>query len=237
MAKLNGPLGSKLRGKVGEVVAAKTVGGVTAIRAYQPVVKNPNTLRQQTARKKFAALSGLVATFSDVLKIGYAKANAGSKMYVRNMAMSDLSDAAEIVHFVGGEIDTIDWTSFPFSKKVGLEGVPTLTYTAPAGGQNGKFTVTNADSITINEAEEELGVVLVAATTTDTGIMGQPIILTGEASAGVDVTAAQAALLGGCSIFAFFKAMPKTGTDIPTAQWPWKYPSNTGASTLAYTMS
>lgn len=236
MAKLNGPLGSKLRGKVGEVVAAKTVGGVTAIRAYQPVVKNPNTLRQQVARKKFAALSGLVASLSDVLNIGYAKANAGSKMYVRNMVMRDLSGAADIVNFVGGTINDINWPSFPFSKKVGLDGVPVVTYTAPVGAQSGKFSVTNADSIAINEAEEELGVVLVALTTTTTGILGQPIILTGKASAGVDVTAAQASLLGGCTIFAFFKAMPITGTDIPTAQWPWKYPSNTGASSQVLTM-
>lgn len=237
MAKLNGPLGSKLRGKVGEVVAAKTVGGVTAIRSYQPKVKNPNTLRQQVARKKFAALSGLVATFSEVFSIGYAKANAGSKMYVRNMALRDLSADSTVVTFVNGEIDSIDWPNFPFSKKVGLDGIPNLTYTAPTGGQQGLFTVTNASSVVINEAEEELGVVLVGVMTSNTGVMGLPIVLTGAASTGVTVTTAQAADLAGCTIYAFFKAMPKTGTEIPTSQWPWKYPSNTGKSVQALTMS
>ena len=237
MAKLNGPLGSKLRGKVGEVVAAKTVGGTTALRAYQPIVKNPNTLRQQRARQKFAALSGLVSTFAEVFGVGYAKANAGSKMYVRNMALRDLYAANDIVTFDSGVIDNIDWPNFPFSKKVGLEGVPNLTYTAPAGGQPGKFTVTNADSVTINEAEEELGVVLVGVMTSETGVMGLPIVLTGAASTGVTVTTAQAADLAGCTIYGFFKVMPKTGTEIPTSQWPWKYPSNTGKSAQVYTMS
>lgn len=237
MAKLSGPLGSKLRGKVGEVVAAKTVGGVTAIRSYQPVVKNPNTLRQQMARKKFSTLSGLVAELAEVFGIGYAKANSGSGMYVRNMALRDLYNDTTVVTFVNGEIDNIDWPNFPFSRKVGLEGVPNLTYTAPAEGQPGMFTVTNASSVAINEAEEELGVVLVAVMTSDTDIVGMPVILTGAASTGVSVTAAQAADIAGCKIFAFFKAMPKTGTEIPTSQWPWKYPSNTGASVLALTMS
>lgn len=74
MAKLNGPLGSKLRGKVGEVVAAKIRGGETAIRSYQPKVKNPNTKAQIGARSAFSLMSKLAAQLSGALMMN-AKPN------------------------------------------------------------------------------------------------------------------------------------------------------------------
>lgn len=236
MAKLNGPLGSKLRGKVGEVVAAKTVGGDTALRAYQPVVKNPNTLRQQAARNKFAALSSIVARLAEPLAIGYAKANEGAKMYVRNTVLSTLYGLDGVFTFENNELTSIDWQSFPFSRKVGIEGTPLLSYTAPQGDTPGKITVNNASNVTINEATEELGVVVVAVAVAGDTDFALSMLLTGKATAGIEVTEEQAAFLSGCKLFAFFKAMPKTGTDIPTEQWPWKYPSNTGASVLALTI-
>lgn len=237
MAKQITPFGGHFVGRLGTAVGAKLKGGDYVARSYQPQVKNPRTLRQQTARKKFSALSGLAALLAEPLNIGYAMAVSGTKMYPRNKVVSDLYNEGAIVLFVGGEIDNIEWNDFPMSKKVGLEGVPSITYTPAAGQTPAHFSCKNADDIVINTAEEELGLVLVCAATTSTGLLSAPIMLTGKASVGIDVPAAKAALLGGCSVFAFFKAMPKTGTEIPTDQWPWKYPSKTGATVLATTIA
>lgn len=233
MAKQITPFGGHFVGRLGTAVGAKLKGGDYVARSYQPQVKNPRTLRQQVARQKFSALSGLAALLAEPFSVGYAMAVVGTRMYPRNKVVSDLYNKGEIVHFVGGEIDEIEWNDFPMSKKMGLEGVPSITYTPAEGQAAAHFACTNADDIVINTAEEELGLVLVCATTTSTGLLGTPVMFTGKASTGIDVPAAKAAMLGGCSVFAFFKAMPKTGTDIPTDQWPWKYPSKTGATVLA----
>lgn len=84
MAKLNGPLGSKLRGKVGEIVAAKTLGGDTAIRAYQPVVKNPRTQKQVNNRASFSLLTKIAATISDVLALNTKKSETQRNAFIRN---------------------------------------------------------------------------------------------------------------------------------------------------------
>lgn len=84
MAKLNGPLGSKLRGKVGEIVAAKTLGGDTAIRAYQPVVKNPRTQKQVDNRASFTLLSKVAAQLAGVLALNAKKGETQRNAFIRN---------------------------------------------------------------------------------------------------------------------------------------------------------
>ena len=84
MAKLNGPLGSKLRGKVGEIVAAKTLGGDTAVRSYQPVVKNPRTQKQVNNRASFSLLTKIAAIISDVLALNTKRGETQRNAFIRN---------------------------------------------------------------------------------------------------------------------------------------------------------
>lgn len=84
MAKLNGPLGSKLRGKVGEIVAAKTLGGDTAIRAYQPVVKNPRTQKQVDNRAAFSLLTKVAARVAGVIALNTKKGETQRNAFIRN---------------------------------------------------------------------------------------------------------------------------------------------------------
>ena len=235
MAKLNGPLGSKLRGKVGEVVAAKTVGGVTAIRAYQPVVKNPNTLRQQASRNRFKFVSGICATLAPVIDLGYAKAASGAKMYPRNMALRDMiGDNALIIQSSADEI-TIDPALLPLSKKDGIIGTPSVTYTAPTQSTEGQIVCTNGDSIVLPSADSKLGVVYAVVLMLEDGTGRVLAVKQSLASSSVAVTAAEAAMWSSAKLYAFFKAVPETGNIINTNEVPWKYPSETGETVLVRT--
>lgn len=232
MAKLNGPLGSKLRGKVGEVVAAKTVGGVTAIRAYQPVVKNPNTLRQQASRNRFKFVSGVCAVLAPVLELGYAKAASGSKMYPRNMAVRDFIGNNTLVSQSDFETLEIDVNQLPLSKKDGITGTPSVTFTAPEGQTAGQIVCTNGGTVILPSADVKLGVVYAVVQMSEEGKGKVLAVKQALHNAPVTVSAAEAALWSGAMLYAFFKAVPETGNVIDTDEVPWKYPSATGETVL-----
>lgn len=222
MAKLNGPLGSKLRGKVGEVVAAKTVGGVTAIRSYQPVVKNPNTRRQQAARQKFADISALAAAMAYGIQIGYAKAVSGMNMYARNLFMKVCASTLNLY-----DEGDFTWGALKVSKKSGLEFMPMLPTVAYATATGltcrvGTGTPTRADN------GNDLGVIFVLY---EKGFHDCRV-LTGKvstaASDGLVLAPGKFVAGGEYQVYAFLKEILPTGTEIPTDTYPWKYPSNTG---------
>lgn len=237
MAKLNGPLGSKLRGKVGEVVAAKTVGGATAIRAYQPVVKNPNTVRQQASRSRFAMASGIVASLAEVMNIGFAKAASAAGIYPRNMAVRYLVGATDVLVQTGLAFDSLVISQMQVSKKAGLDPVPTLRYTAPAGSTPAKITLVNSADFSGYTAGESLGIVVVALSENGDGTVNVMRTYKGDATSGITIPATDQDFLMGCTILGFVKVMPATGNSIPTDQWPWKYPSATSATTFVTTIS
>ena len=231
MAIYNGPLGSKMRGKFGEFVAAKTVGGQTALRSYQPVVKNPNTLRQQVSRKKMAKASELAALLADAIGVGYAKAVQGMKMYARNLFVKSIIPVnAGVMTNDGAEI-TLDITKIKIARGVGLSTIPAGQVTAATGG-GVEFIPTNTADITLNPGES-LGVCMAAIDYAN----GKCIYKQGVASTGVALSAAELALLTTPVYFAFYKVIPEGLNGVATETAPWKYPSATSESVQVFTQA
>ena len=224
MAKLNGPLGSKLRGKVGEVVAAKTVGGATAIRSYQPVVKNPRTTRQQNSRGRFAAISGLAAKFAKVISIGYANAASGMKMYPRNIFVRDAVKNMLYVSMSGGDVQAYDLGDLKVSAQSGITVVPTLSWDA----EEHMIMATNYRQVEL-AAGQQLGLVVVCYFASSNVVR---VLYTGMAEAGTGV-AIPASVYGAgmaVNVVGFFKIIEPSGNDITSDTLPWKYPSPTSAT-------
>lgn len=224
MAKLNGPLGSKLRGKVGEVVAAKTVGGVTAIRSYQPVVKNPKTTRQQNSRGRFAATSGLAAKFAKIIGIGYANVASGMKMYPRNIFVRDAVKNKSYVEMSGAEVVALDLGDLKVSAQSGITVVPTLRWDS----EEHIIMASNYRDVELT-AGQQLGLVIVCYYVAETEAK---VLYTGMAEAGTGVTIPSAVYGAGMAVnvVGFYKIIEPSGNDITTDTIPWKYPSPTSAT-------
>lgn len=227
MAIYNGPMASKMRGKVGEIVAAKTVGGQTALRAYQPTVKNPNTLRQRVSRNKFAVASGIASALSEGIKIGYAKAVAGAKMYARNMFVKSIVPVDAAIITLDGENPVVDYTKLPVSKGVGISETPVIATAAGTETGSKVVTATNAANVTL-AAGEALGLVVVGLN----AAKDSSIVRMGDATTGVTLSAADAAAVADGTMYAFFKVIPEAYNGVASADIPWKYPSNTSDSTV-----
>ena len=231
MAILNGPLGSGLRGKFGQNVAAKTVGGQTAIRGYQPQVKNPNTMRQQVSRNKMAKASELAALLSVAIGVGYAKAVQGMKMYARNLFVKSIVPVSAGVMTNDGVEITLDITKIKIARGVGLETVPTGEISATAGG-GVEFIPTNTADIELKPGES-LGVCMAAIDYAN----GKCIYKQGVASTGVALSAAELATLTTPVYFAFYKIIPEGLNGVATETTPWKYPSATSDSVQVFTQA
>lgn len=70
IAMIDNPYLISGRGKVGTIVTYVR-NGVQITRAYQPVVYNPRTVRQQLSRAKMSLASEYARGFSRILKIGF----------------------------------------------------------------------------------------------------------------------------------------------------------------------
>lgn len=103
MARLNGGLYSKLKGKLAGTVFQQ-YEGMNVVKEYQPTVKNPSTSKQVENRAKFKAASQLVAVFADIFMISIAKISSyqrnlrGSlvRVLTRTFQWNESTDAAEI---------------------------------------------------------------------------------------------------------------------------------------------
>lgn len=231
MAILNGPYASKMRGKVGEVVAAKTVGGQTALRSYQPNVKNPNTLRQQVSRNKMGKASELAAMLATAIEVGYAKAVQGMKMYARNLFVKSIVPVSAGVMTNDGVEITLDITKIKVAKAAGLTVVPAGEVT-PATGGGVEFVPTNTADITLNPGES-LGICLAAVDYAN----GKCIYKQDVASTGVTLSAAEVISLTTPVYFAFYKVIPEGMNGVASETMPWKYPSNTSDSVQVFTQA
>lgn len=231
MAILNGPYASKMRGKVGEVVAAKTVGGQTALRSYQPNVKNPNTLRQQVSRNKMGMASKLAAMLAAAIEVGYAKAAQGIKMYARNLFVKSIVPVSAGVMTNDGVEITLDITKIKVAKAAGLTVVPAGEVATATGG-GVEFVPTNTADIILKPGES-LGVCFVAIDYAN----GKCIYKQGVASTGVSLSAAEVAELNTPVYFAFYKVIPEGLNGIATETAPWKYPSDTSDSVQVFTQA
>lgn len=227
MAKISGPLAGAMRGKVGQVVAAKTVTGETAIRAYQPQVKNPRTARQISARDRLSVVSYVASCLSTAIGIGYAKAVQGMGMYARNMWIRDFLKEYSAIANDGNEISGLEWPEIAVSKKAGIGIKPTVVITAGQGGEPATARVTNASDVEVNTAVETLGIVLVMPRSDGSTINGEAFIVQSTQMTGIELPAMAASM----PCLAFFKKVPNTGTQIQTETTPWKYPSDTSETT------
>ena len=80
MARLNGGLMSKLKGKLAGVVFQQ-YEGLNVAKEYQPNVKNPSSQAQVINRAKFKGASQMVALFGSIFGI----ALAGASSYIRTL--------------------------------------------------------------------------------------------------------------------------------------------------------
>lgn len=79
MAKLNGGLFSKLKGKVGGVVFQQ-YEGLNVSKEYQPNVKNPSSQGQVENRAKFKLASQIVAVFQPVMLLAAANVSPYTRL-------------------------------------------------------------------------------------------------------------------------------------------------------------
>lgn len=79
MAKFNGGIFSKLKGKLAGVVFQQ-YEGLQVGKEYQPNVKNPNTDGQVQSRARFKATSQKIALFSEILLLAGAKVSSYVRM-------------------------------------------------------------------------------------------------------------------------------------------------------------
>lgn len=75
MAKAINVIGG-LKGKVGSIVYA-TVKGETIARVYQPVVANPNTVRQQVSREKMSMAGRACRGMMNMIRAGWNNVASG----------------------------------------------------------------------------------------------------------------------------------------------------------------
>lgn len=91
MARLNGGLFSKLKGKLAGVVFQQ-YEGMNVSKEYQPNVKNPNTAKQIAVRASFKLASQLVALYEFVFLAAAAKVSSYTRM-VRGKLVATLRNA------------------------------------------------------------------------------------------------------------------------------------------------
>lgn len=225
MAIIIGPYASKMRGKVGEVVAAKTTGNRTALRSYQSKVKNPNTLRQRVSRNKLATASLYAAIFAKAINIGFAKAASGTKMYPRNLFVKRVvPNSAGVITYADGGV-SVDPTKLIVSEEAGIPIKPILSQAQPSEGFAEKIVVENIDDYSVG-TDEMLGLVVAAYNAQKKLVY----VSMGDASEGVQFTDAQMSQGTSWNFYGFVKVIPAAINGVPTEEIPWKYPSATSAT-------
>lgn len=228
MAKQHGPAASYFSGRQGEVVGAKLKGGEYVSRAYQPNVKNPNTLRQRVSRLRMSTASLLAAAFAAAIQTGYAKATASTRMYPRNMFVRDAVriDGMGVIT-VANETATVDYQKIKVSQRNGLNAVPSM-------GQPGfdePLTVScDYAAVTVTDVlpAGKLGIVTaVYAPALNQCVVKQTIIEQGQDGT---VTVPMPASFSGQTvhIYHFLKWVPESKNGVATENEPWMYPSETG---------
>lgn len=228
MAKQRGPVASTFTGRVGNVVGAKMKGGEYVTRAYQPSVKNPNTLRQRVSRLRMATASQLAAKFKVAIQAGYGLAAGSTKMYPRNMFVRDIVpfQSGGVVH-VQDEVVQIDWQQLKLSKALGINSTPANASVSFATA--GKVVITDNTVVdTSSLGEGRLGMVVVILHE-DSGTVFTDF---GENHASVEVTVPTSMLGMNVDVFAFYKWVPKSKNDVSTNEEPWKYPSATSETLM-----
>lgn len=228
MAKQRGPVASTFTGKVGNVVGAKTKGGEYITRAYQPEVKNPNTLRQRVSRQRMTVASQMAAGLASAIQAGYGKAAGNTKMYPRNMFVRDLVKFTPTtpLHVEGG-IAEVQYADIKLSQRYGISTTPDVSSASFETAGKVTFTV-QPTAVVDNLPAGKMGLVLVIYEPEGQACKVHMVDAPTASAATIDVTYPSnwAGLNVHC--YAFFKWIPESANDVLTDTEPWKYPAETG---------
>lgn len=227
MAKQRGPVASTFTGKVGNVVGAKLKGGEYVTRAYQPEVKNPNTLRQRVSRMRLATASELAAMFKTAVNMGYAAAAANTRMYPRNMFVAGLAKYSEsgALQYENSKI-TVDYAKLELARKIGMSNQISASGLSSSDGNHIAMTlggVTNLDGF----AGEYVGVIVVCYNETKDIVEVQIRALQWANASEIDWRFNTIAVGDVCHVYAFIKEVPVSSNGVDESSSPWMYPSAT----------
>ena len=230
MAIINGPYASKTRGKFGEVVAVKTTGNRTALRSYQPKVKNPNTLRQRVSRAKLAEASAVAAALANGVKAGYGLAVSGTKMYPRNMFLRDLVKG-NVMEVDPTDLSYIamDYSEMKVSARVGISMAPTVGTLGLSTAGKISVPVTAYPTVEVDKPGQ-MGIVIVCYFPNKEASVVKMAAMPTTGTSTIDVDGLAAFQGETVHVYAFAKWIPETGNEVQTTTEPWKYPSETSDS-------
>lgn len=230
MAKQRGPVASTFSGRVGNVVGAKLKGGEYVTRSYQPSVKNPNTLRQRVSRLRMSTAAKLAAGLAPAIQAGYGKAAGSTKMYPRNMFVRELvkMDGMEAIT-VTNEKATVQYGNLSISTRNGINALP--IFGAPSFDEPLHVMVSvTGQPVTDVLPAGKMGIVIVVYAPSYNSSVVKMFDAPTQGNQELDVRVPANWAGETVHVFGFFKWMPETGNDIATDTEPWKFPSETGAS-------
>lgn len=217
MAKIVGFTGS-LRGKVGLNVYYKGKNGLAIARVYQPFVNNPNTVRQQRARARFASMSSITAGLAPALLRSGISRPAFTSALSKDVTVT--ADGAVDINY--SKISVAD----------GHMNLP--TFGAPVTDTGMKVSLPirtipdNAEYL--DEGDSQGLIVVVYQPDLHATIIGQ-FVLSSEVS---NVEVSVPAIWSGTEVhmYAFVKRIPAAAASlgIPTTDQPWKYPAETSTT-------
>ena len=221
MAKQRGPVASTFSGRVGNVVGAKLKGGEYVTRSYQPSVKNPNTVRQQASRARLSFASALGARLSQAIGIGFAAAAGSTKMYPRNLFLKKIYGSIAQT----GNNCTLANNKYVMSEKVGCDLIPAGDITNNLNQHKLTFNVTNGEDVVMPNGNGCGLVMVVVGDNPDDRV----IVVTSTNTQGeeIDVTGMKSESF---ACYCFFKELIPSKNAIATNDYPWRYPSATGAT-------
>lgn len=162
MAKFNGGIFSKLKGKLAGVVFQQ-YEGMQIGKEYQPNVKNPSTTKQVESRAKFKAASQLVAIFADIFMISIAKMSSYQRtlrgalvrVLTREFSWNDSTDTAEVTaDKVAAAVNGLTFNPPIPAPVITGDTIGTATLSATAGDTvKYKIVAYDSDGLTLGMAE------------------------------------------------------------------------------------
>lgn len=230
MAKITGLIGSG-HGKLGATVLTVRRGQQIA-RAYQPIVANPKSARQQFSRAKMRFSVGYLRPYLKALVAGW---NLVRPSYEFQKSLS-------VVIPTGSNILTFDDAEnkfvvekLNFSKALSaplLEPISATTLNFATESQVGFKVLTNQSHFEDDRGNPiALGAVVVIA------VDGAPEVVTAfqtltYSAEGSQVTVNVPARWSGTpvDVYCFVKQIPEGINGIPTEDYPWRFPAKTSAA-------
>lgn len=219
MAKLIGIISSG-SGKVGNLVLTKGKAGRVIARAYQPQVNNPNTARQQSARRAFADSVALARPFGQI-------------RHLYNVPFGRQAASFRAAISYPDNVQEITYSHIPFSKGAGVQIMDTpLIARANFEGDLAVVVTWTPDAVL-----KDIAASYMENPTDDklmfVGWLYQPYlkqVVTGFAlyDAG-SLSIKVPTLWSGTAVHLYCccRIAPASATTIPTTTAPWKYPAPT----------